>query len=196
MRIKCYIMIKSLLITFFALLTIQLSAQTEKGTILLGGQLLYSKTKELAGGYYQGNVVARRINLVPQVGFFIKDNLAFGTGLGYTSYKKDREVERQGLVVAPFGRYYARLWNDNLKFVGQLAFPIQILKNERYYYYNDNLQIYEVTASPGIVFFPAKKLGIELLFNGASFSKNSEHDEEFSFGDDLLSPMIGIQFHL
>ena len=190
-------MIKSLLIVLFTFFLFQLSAQTEKGTILLGGQFSYSKTfGKDASDYNIGRASIRKTNLIPQLGYFIKENIAIGTGIGYTYYKQSY-VKQKGLVIAPFGRYYARLWTGNLKFVGQLAFPLQFLKSDPYYYYADNeVQVYGVTASPGFVFFPAKKLGIELLFNAVSYNRTSEKEEEISIGDNLFTPMIGVQFHL
>lgn len=95
---------------FFSLAVIAISfaasAQTSKGTYLLGGT---------AGFQSQDDVST--ITVAPRIGYFLADNLAAGLGLGYT---KIEDLSMWSLD--PFIRYYALGIGDNAKIFGQASY--------------------------------------------------------------------------
>lgn len=78
------------------------NAQTEKGTVLLGGEVAFTSIESTS-----------MFNLAPNVGFFVADNFAVGgqfsffTSEGYTSWG-----------VGPFARYYFSKNTSGKPFVG------------------------------------------------------------------------------
>lgn len=208
---------KKIVLIFIGLISISMScmAQTEKGKILLGGDV-YFKTRKVA------NTPGRNsdFGINPMVGFFVTDNLVIGAGLGYKhiSYPQNNvidEVESYTqrkayiLKVNPFGRYYVGI-TPQLKFFGQLEAAV----NWRNIKASDadaargkedfKSNLYTAALSPGFALFPSKKIGIELSFSGFQFSKDDYKNERatttdsrsFSFGSNFFSPRLGIQFYL
>ncbi len=182
-------------------------AQTEKGKIMLGGNLAFESQKSDAD-----NAKANTsFEIVPSVGYFVADNIAVGTGVGY-SYDKNIGTDRtSAIVVSPFGRYYANL-SDSFKFYGQLSVPMEF-GNSKAVDATGNVgnkigstrQI-GVALSPGFAFFPSKKLGIELGLNGLSYTNYKVEDanentvkgrgyDNVSFGTNFFAPKLGIRFH-
>ncbi|UOQ54388.1 outer membrane beta-barrel protein [Hymenobacter cellulosivorans] len=101
------------------------SAQTEKGSLMVGtslSQLSYSTSR---GGYSK----QFSIGITPTVGFFVVDRLALGAevNLAYSTFRyggfpssKARAFEYR---VAPFARYYV-VEADKHKFFGQASYGI------------------------------------------------------------------------
>lgn len=83
-----------LLLLIFILTTAVVSAQTEKGTILAGGQLAFTTNK---------NASSFRLN--PNVGFFVGNNLAVGGGVRF-DFSKAGTVSANEFGIGPFMRYY------------------------------------------------------------------------------------------
>ncbi|WP_242689223.1 outer membrane beta-barrel protein [Pedobacter sp. SYSU D00535] len=178
------------------------SAQTEKGNVLLGGTIDYTSTKSHADGAEAAN----DLTILPVAGYFVGNNLAIGTGIGFSSQKAASGAKTNAFVVSPFGRYYKNL-NEQFKFFGQLAVPMIFGSAEDSD--GDDLgstQTLGVSLSPGFAYFPSKKVGIELSFSGISFLdttvKNSDGDKiegagasTFSIGADFFSPQIGLVFY-
>jgi len=200
---------KKLLFSIFAVAAMGVStqAQTEKGTIMLGGNLAFESQKSDAD-----NAKANTsFEIVPNVGYFVADNMALGTGIGYSYDKRVGTFKNEAFVVSPFGRYYANV-SDQFKFFGQLAVPMEFGSTHAVNAQGDegaklgkSTQI-GVALSPGFAFFPSKKVGIELALNGLSYTnlrvkdaddrtvKGSGYDN-VSFGTNFFAPKLGIQFH-
>jgi hypothetical protein len=181
-------------------------AQTEKGKFIVGGAVGLNSTK--VDGADKADF---RFNVVPSVGYFVSDNFAVGTGVGYNYNKQVSEGSlTESFEVAPFGRYYVGL-SDQFKFFGQLSVPMQFGN------YKDvdettgdvgnklgtSTQI-GVKLSPGFAFFPTKKIGIEVSVDGLGYNNVSLKDEATgnkvkanSFGLDAstITPKLGVMFH-
>ena len=118
---------KKLILSIVALssLTLASYAQTEKGKFILGGTALYETSKSDAANANS----AENLNLVPNLGYFVSDNFAIGTGIGY-SFSKAAVASATGInnavIVSPFGRYYAGL-SDQFKFFAVDYFGQQFL---------------------------------------------------------------------
>ena len=89
------------------------NAQTEKGKILLGGQSsleftsFSSKWKTDNNSGDNGKI--RYLDIIPQVGYFIANNLAVGLEIPYSFSKEideDNSYTTYSFSVVPFARYY------------------------------------------------------------------------------------------
>jgi len=93
---------KKLFLTIIAVLSLSAltQAQTSKGYYLIGGGAGFSSSK-------QGDADATTdISFSPNVGYFVKDNLAFGGRLGLGSSKTGDAKATTDLSFSPFARYY------------------------------------------------------------------------------------------
>lgn len=195
---------KVLLIAAIAVCSLKASAQTEQGNILLGGSVNYTSTKSDADDAEAVNT----FSIMPQVGYFVADNIAVGTGIGYMSIRTDfpvvDNVKLNAFAIAPFGRYYKSI-SDQFKFFGQLAVPMAFGTLDADADEDLKTTSVGVSLSPGFAFFPTKKFGIELGFSGISYTNTKvKFDGEeiegagsdtFSIGADFFSPQIGLSFY-
>src|SRR5690606_23452266 len=78
-------------------------AQTDKGDVILGGNVSFNTIKTDASGANS----SYDLSIVPNVGYFVDDNIAIGTGIGYQTSRLDEASElgkTEAFVIAPFGR--------------------------------------------------------------------------------------------
>lgn len=194
-------------LTAVAVLGFSASAQTEQGKTILGGTASYQSQK-VDGA----DRASQELNLVPSIGYFVSDNFALGTGIGYQFSKSavaSATGQNEAVVVSPFGRYYVDL-NENFKFFGQASVPMAFGNVKSVNAEGDagdkvgSSTSIGVALQPGFAYFPTKKLGIELSLNGLSYNNYKVEDgngtelssvDSFSIGTNFFSPQIGIQFH-
>lgn len=181
------------------------NAQTEKGKVILGGNVGFNSTK--VEGAAKSDV---SFSVVPSVGYFVDNNFAIGTGVGYNYNKQVSEnTLNQAFVVAPFGRYYVGL-SDQFKFFGQLSVPMAFGNNK---IVNDNgdtgAKVSSTTSigvniAPGFAFFPTKRIGIEVSVNGLGYNNLNVKNEitggevssnSFGLEANTFAPKLGVQFH-
>ena len=198
---------KKLLLSLVAVagLAFTSQAQTEKGKIMLGGNVGFSSSK--VDGANKSDF---SFSVIPSAGYFISDNFAIGTGVGYTYNKEVSDLNlNQAFKVAPFGRYYVGL-SDQFKFFGQLSVPMSFGNDK---VVDENGDTGAKTASttdigvniaPGFAFFPTKRIGIEFSVNGLGYNNSSVKNEltgnkvktnEFGLDADTFAPNLGVQFH-
>lgn len=199
---------KKLLLSLVAVSAFAFStqAQTEKGKIMLGGGVGFNSTK--VEGASKSDF---RFNVIPSAGYFISDNFAIGTGVGY---KYDKQVSEgslnQSFEVAPFGRYYVGL-SDQFKFFGQLSVPMS---------FGNLKEVNEVTGdvgdkvgtttqigvqlAPGFAFYPTKRVGIEVSVDGLRYNNYTVKDaatgnkataDSFGLEASTVTPKLGVMFH-
>ncbi|MBB5634287.1 hypothetical protein HDE68_000172 [Pedobacter cryoconitis] len=206
---------KKLLLSLIAVsaLAFTTQAQTEKGKFMLGGNVEFNSTKN--NGAPKADT---KFNIVPSVGYFVSDNFAIGTGIGYgfsksheaTTLLPNAALKTQEFVVAPFARYYKGI-NESFKFFGQLSVPMAFGNNKvttdgDNYTKTSKYSNVGVALSPGFAFFPSKKFGIEFSVQGISYNNNSLKDnngnkladsnKSFDIGANFFAPKIGVQFYL
>lgn len=198
---------KKLLLSLVAVTGLALStqAQTEKGKVMLGGNVGFSSSK--VDGANKSDF---SFSVVPSAGYFVSDNFAIGTGVGYTYNKEVSDLNlNQAFKVAPFGRYYVGL-SDQFKFFGQLSVPMSF-GNDKVLDANGDTGAKTasttdigVNLAPGFAFFPTKRIGIEFSVNGLGYNNSSVKNEltgskvkteEFGLEADTFAPKLGVQFH-
>ncbi|MBB6499960.1 outer membrane beta-barrel protein [Pedobacter cryoconitis] len=211
---------KKLLLSLIAVsaLAFTTQAQTEKGKFMLGGNVEFDSNKP--NGASKSNTI---FNIVPSVGYFVTDNFAIGTGVGYESAKNHVDAttvngvniggsttKNQAFVVAPFARYYKGI-TEQFKFFGQLSVPMAFGNTKvgdvdgNNYAKVSKYNNVGVALSPGFAFFPSKKFGIEFSVQGISYNdntlKNNNGDKiggnkDFNIGANFFAPKLGVQFYL
>ena len=194
-------------------------AQTEAGKVLLNGRINYSQSTNESNttgivtnpnGPNSQKSKQSSFSFLPQIGFFVADNLAIGLS-GSTSSTKQKqtqyyggpnitpstsasidEYETKALSVGPFVRYY-KMASEKVGFYGQLAGGYQRLKQESSTTYtgvnppngyNSDFKSTGGFASlmPGFVFFPTEKIGLELTVGNLSYYKTKGKPESTSPG--------------
>lgn len=93
---------KLLFTTIMCLFILQLSAQTEKGKLLLGASSNSGLSFQSQDGA-EDNLVSFSLNA--QGGYFVIDNLAAGLNLGFSTSSQG-DFSNTTLSIGPFARYY------------------------------------------------------------------------------------------
>lgn len=179
----------------FSIVTLS-NAQTEKGTKFIGGDFSVNYTKNTTNYetiYSNSENKNTRINITPQFGYFIKNNLAIGSSLTYfnsnsesTSYIETQPLGNvnkstiNGFGVNLFANYYKPI-------IGQLFFLANAnigYSNSKGTYSNSSSEAknnsktnsYSVSINPGFVYFINSKfsLNYNLLNIGYNYNKSKE----------------------
>lgn len=195
---------KKILLTLsaVAVLGFAANAQTEKGKFMVGGQVGYhgQTTKD-------SDVKSNQFSIIPNAGYFVADNIAVGTGVGYNWAENETaigtKVNNSSFVLAPFGRMYSH--NDGpVKFFGQLSVPMAWGTQETDNTKTSTTESYGVELAPGIAFFPTSNIGIEFKVRGLYFNNSSSTEEatnvktttnNYGLDANSLAPTVGVTFH-
>lgn len=185
-------------------------AQTEKGKFVVGGNVSYSTVKTDA----DNAKASHNFSIVPNVGYFVSDNIAVGTGIGYQTSKASSASQfgkREAFVVAPFGRHYVPL-AEKFKFFSQLSVPMEFGTTKAI---DGDLKVGDKTGTstsigvalaPGFAYYPSSKIGIEFALNGIAYQNSKVEDadgnkikgqgsDSFTIGTNFFTPRVGIQFY-
>jgi len=204
------------MIAAFGFAALHSYAQTEKGKFMLGGNVTFNSQEQ--DNNYKNTYYA----ILPSAGYFLAENLALGTGIGY-SYNKTRNIylfdnnifqytttKDQAFVFNPFLRKYGRI-TEQFKYFGQLSLPMSFgntkakeinVGNGSYHDVNTYHNL-GATLAPGLAFFPSRNFGIEFSVEGIGYhyikttpeAGPSVSSHDFSISTDLFSPIIGIQYY-
>jgi len=211
---------KKLLLSLIAVSALAFStqAQTEKGNFMIGGNVQVSSDKQDDADKANTN-----FTINPSVGYFISNNFAVGTGIGYQFSKTHTTNvtggnitaidtrKNEAFVVSPFARYYKGA-SEQFKFFGQLSVPMAFGNTKtgdadgNNYVKTNKYNSIGVALSPGVAFFPGKKFGIEFSVEGISYNNYSVKDgndndiigggsKSFNLGANFFNPNIGVQFY-
>ncbi len=199
---------KKLLFSLIAVtgFTLSSNAQTEKGTLALGGRINYSNEKYEYTNSSEGKYTS--FNLTPQVHYFIKNDLALGLSVGYSQYKEDKDYIGKEFSIAPSVRKYYNL-GSQFKAFAEIAVPFyfgnekDLDNNNKVTTKNYDENGFGIYLSPGVAFFASKNIAIELQLDGLYYESEtreySNNDtrkyKEFGFRGNLLNPSIGARFH-
>ncbi|PWS26344.1 hypothetical protein DHW03_16315 [Pedobacter yonginense] len=180
------------------------NAQTEKGKVIVGGNLTLWSAKTTSA--QKADVT---FNLVPSVGYFVSNDLALGTGVGYMSQKMVSALTlKNGFEVSPFARHYVKL-NDQFKFFAELGVPMVFGKQKTVAANGDvqakvaDLTMVGVKLAPGFAFFPNKKVAIEVSVDGIGYQHEGMKSvagvktstNSFGINVDTFMPKLGLMFH-
>ncbi|GAA4137064.1 hypothetical protein GCM10022216_12750 [Sphingobacterium kyonggiense] len=194
---------KKLLLTLTAVsaLSLAANAQTSKGTFLVGGSVSYEGTT-IKDSDAKNNSFA----IVPQLGYFVADNIAVGTGIGYNWAETESDAgvknTNNAFQLAPFGRIYSQ--NDGpVKFYGQLSVPMSWGTTKVDGDKTGTTAKYGVELAPGLAFFPTSNIGIDFRVKGLYFNSNNTEPtggekttvSTYGLNASSLTPTVGVTFH-
>ncbi|MFZ4260583.1 outer membrane beta-barrel protein [Sphingobacterium sp. HJSM2_6] len=195
---------KKLLLTLTAVsaITFATQAQTEKGKFIVGGEVSFENKS-----YKNYDVETTSFGIVPSAGYFVADNIAIGTGIGYNwsdnISTSDNKITNNSFVVAPFGRLYSANQGP-VKFFGQLSVPMAWGTEKRNDTKTGTTERYGVELAPGIAFFPTSNIGIDFKVRGLYFESNTSKTEgtdskstskTYGLNASSFTPSVGVTFH-
>lgn len=207
---------KTILTTVFVVFAFFVAqAQIGTGTLSVGGALELSTS----GGKYKGgsNSVDKPSNssftFGPQVSYFLSDELSVGAALLYsstTSNKTDNDNKNvsNAFYFTPFARYHVPV-SEKFYLFGEarLGFGVESGKtvNGGTSTKDDPSSSVGFAVSPGLLFLPGERIGIELSVDLLSFNSRTQKDNDdssyknitnsFAFGPNLMSPSLSVQFY-
>lgn len=173
---------------------------TDKGTFITGGNVSYNYQKVVDA---DGNI--QDYSILPNVGYFVKDDFAIGLSLGYsgTSEEDSDKIKTTNgeFRLAPYARLYKG--DGKVKFFGQLAVPMGWGTSKFDGTKTGTTESYGINLSPGIAYFPSNKLSIEFSVQGLHYQYSAVKPEqgnkievnEFGLNANSLKPTIGVNFH-
>jgi hypothetical protein len=200
-----------LLSLLLAITSLSCLAQINKGTVLLGGNLSFSRnvSKNTSPmNKYSGEVNTFSLN--PTLGFFVSDKWMAGLNIGYSnvnssnnnplgSFPSESETNLNLLSVGPVVRYYQPV-SDKISFFGQanMGFGFGKSTYESRYNGNSDTQEYNVSSfviglNPGVVFFLTRRIGLEASIGSLSFNRSSSKSESDDAEQENNS--VGISFN-
>ncbi|MBB2150704.1 outer membrane beta-barrel protein [Pedobacter gandavensis] len=208
---------KIIMMAALCAVSIAASAQLEKGRLMVGGNVGYSRNSNegpsnaaISTNTFKSNAFA----ISPTAGYFINDNLAIGTNISYTNRKSNSTsyFRKESLYgVNPFIRYYLNISSD-FKFFAEFMMGASLGKSDEVsngFIYKNKRKEYSAALAPGLAFLPAKKWSVDLRFNLINYTnsqvKSTNPDAEnnryvgsnyFNFGLNTISPSIGVNYHL
>ncbi|MFK5890286.1 MAG: hypothetical protein QM486_06100 [Flavobacteriaceae bacterium] len=174
---------KIFLIISILFFSISMKSQITKGYWMLGGNGSYSYTDLKSDSSDPEPSWGLVIN--PNIGYFIKDNLAIG---GYTSFSINKYSNGFFLNLRPFVRYYFLDTDKKINYFTELSFgySTHFIKNSK------NTSTYGYNIKPGVIYFLNNTVALEAslkYFHGKAPDANNLISKGLIFG-------VGLQIHL
>lgn len=200
---------------FVALAFFTAHAQIGAGTISIGGNLEISSTTtkyKFSSGSADGPT-SSSFAIGPQASYFLSDDFSIGARIAFVSNKTESATGNNTttsnyFVFSPLARYHVPM-GERFYFFGEgrlnFGFEGGKTKTGGTSIDIDPANVIGLAVSPGILFFPGEKIGIEMAFDILSFRSRVSKDADdksnktvsnnFSFGPDLFSPSLSVQFY-
>jgi len=174
-----------LLLVVFVIFASTASAQTDKGTWLLGGNVNFSYSKNQSNSSLKNTAFEYKI--APNIGYFFFDQFAAGLklsfdGSGYKPEFGDGFNSYETLNVVPFARYYL--------LPGQKQYNI-LVEGMYQYGFDGNFKRNTLAVNAGPVLYLNQAVGLEFLlgYSTTKFTKYDGWNKRLSLG-------IGLQVQL
>lgn len=199
---------KTLFLVIIIIITNSLIAQTDeyykKGAAFItgGGGMLSTKAKGEDNKF-------RQIYLSPSAAYFLGNNFALGLKMEYRAEKQtqisnDSVIGKANAVSAGvFSRYYFTPRNRFSVFGNMEAMVTKFTAEKNFGTVpGSNITGFDLSCSPGFNYFISKKLSLEALLGGLTFSRvgNDEMDgnytNSFEMNFDLSKIYFGINYRL
>ncbi|TAE75521.1 MAG: hypothetical protein EAZ85_02285 [Bacteroidetes bacterium] len=174
------------LIAFFTFTN--LNAQTEKGTIYVGGTFGVNSRNQTSKSSSVTTNEEKRTSffVIPDVGYFFADNMAIGLGIGYANEKVNSKSSSGStenttttgtFSINPTFRYYMPTSSETFKFFIQaranLDFGTITNENKSPTFTstsNGKTNGYGLFISPNLSYFPTRSWSIDIGFTGIGYS--------------------------
>lgn len=179
-------------------------AQTSQGSVSIGGGINFGARKDQQPG--NDNKVTS-FSFSPQAGYFVIDNLEVGIALNVSTQnnKPGNGIDSKSnyFGIGPFARYYIFTSNEQFAFFGDARFGFSASKYKPETGNDTKGSAVTFAVSPGFVFFPTKRWGIELslsLLSITSQDPNKDADDDkvtnVNFGFNSLSTGVGVKYYI
>lgn len=157
--------------------------QTEKGSLLLGGNGSLSLKSSRNSGFDSHKI----ININPNFGYFIKDNLVIGikTPLYLEGYNSD--IFSFGFGINAFSRYYFAK-TEKTSFFGSANYGLNTYQSEGFS--SHKMNEYSAGIGLGFTYFLTKSIGFETELQ-YDYSKNFDN----RYGEDNFGMNFGFQIY-
>jgi outer membrane protein W len=188
-------------------------AQTTAGRMMIGGNVGYT-TQE--SEITMGDQKSKTLNINPQVGYFVADNLAVGLQVSYYNQKNnypdpfdtDGETENKynSTSLLPFVRYYIFTPNEKFAFYAEALAGIGFTTTDNEGF-DEKIKGRSFTAqlSPGFSYFFNEKWALDLALSGISYwsidrdtdlDRENDKSSQFTFGVSSLTPSLGFRYFM
>ena len=184
------------LFTMLLLFTIILPgiAQIEADSKFINGTVRLSVTGS-------GGNARSAVTFTPTFGYFISDELAVGGTLGIVSQPSGIDNDLT-IYLSPFARRYFSIVDDTFYFYANgelsLSYGNSAAGFGNFRSDTDALSV-SLTASPGFVYFPSERWGIDFTFTAFGLSLFGIDEEEtillFTLGLTTFSPSLGFSYY-
>lgn len=180
---------KLVLMSVFSFMFFIVSAQVEKGSMVLSGRI---------GAYFE-NMAGKTssFTIMPEFSYYFTEKLGAGLGVGYTYGKLPENFKINRLEINPFIRYYFYK-NNKLGIYGRGNLLLAV-ENSR----NSSNTVLGFGITPGIQYFINKKISVELNFmdilNYSYFTSPKAHSFSFignPMGVNLGTLSLTFNFHI
>jgi hypothetical protein len=213
---------KKALLVAIAVITISYGySQTEKGNMLIGGQISISgNTSSALDSMSLNTTRSTSFSLIPNVGFFICNNFAIGASLNFgisnTTYKDEdlpssiytqTSASDYTYGIGVFARKYFKIADKFMFFInGGISYSyltgkttettnspnIDILSNN----IPPQTDKISVNINPGLVYFISPKLGIETSFGSLYYNYTTTKNKNVSYDNHDNNSSYGINLNI
>ena len=200
---------KKIIVILAALVSVAANAQTTQGQLFAGGNLGFSSTNFESAK----DVKNTSFSIVPEIGYFVADNLAVGLGIGYGMGKVTRptasvttETTSSVFVISPFVTYFVATAGDKFFFTPQFRAGFNLGNQkirETYGTFDQTVtaktQNIDIAVSPGFTYFPSDNWALDFRIRGLYYNMNNPeggNNNNSTVGLDVssLRPTIGINY--
>ena len=179
------------------LLSVSLKAQTEKGTLLIGGasdlNLVFQSLESRMDSDFD-DLTSTSVVLVPQIGYFIIDDLALGARfvLGYNSYEIDNGDKRRitSFSFSPFVRYFFGEKNIKPYVNGEIGVGVRNQINDSQYFPDSSTDIFTYRLGGGLAIFLNDKVAFDI---GAGYKYESNNQDSNNFESSMKIHQIDLE---
>lgn len=179
-----------------------MSAQTEKGSWVIGGSTTLGfnnvSTKYSEGNQSYKDPKVSTFTITPSVGYFVVDKFAVGLDLGYTSITskdEDYKVSVSTTSIIPTGTYYFRNASNLIPYLGAGVGYSSVKETEdRESYTVDGLSW---KAKGGLIYLVNQNIGVDLGLGFNQFvNKETEDDYEYKTTISTFGVNVGFTIFL
>ncbi len=161
--------LKLFYLTTLLLACIQLQAQTQQGSMMIGGNAGFANSS-------QGDFSTTVVSINPSIGYFVIDKLAVGASLGISFFSGDL-FEGTSFGVGPFARYYFTD-GSNIRPFGQAGFDWSSFKPKE----GDSQSNTGFDIGVGASLFLNDHVAIDGIIGYNSMKADGEDDSTNTFG--------------
>jgi len=195
---------KTILFFSFLIVSVLAKAQTEAGTVVLGGGFNFSAQSP----ENSNNTKTSYFMFQPSVGYFVADRFVVGLDLEMRTWKSTAAGATQEkssvFAIGPYARYYKFLSdNEKVAFYGQADFAFGFGKDTRGNNPSTKQAAFTVGISPGFSYFFSKHWSGEIGFTGLRLTTsdpdtntNNDKTTTVDFGINSLTPSgIAVRYY-